>query len=370
MAQRRFKLDRPISRQNKKTIIKGVDLFCGVGGLTKGLEAAGVDVALGVDIDPGCEYPYQANNRARFLLKSVEDLTLSDLSKALPRGAFTLLAGCAPCQPFSTYQRGRGGPTDERWNLLHHFSRLAKEVDPDFVTMENVPLLERQDVFSDFVLELERQDFHVWHAVVNCADYGVPQQRNRLVLLASKLGPIEITAPTTPEGHRLTVRDAIEGLPPLQAGEVCDADPLHQACSLSPLNLTRIKASKPGGTWRDWDLRLVADCHKKNSGKTYPSVYGRMTWDDPAPTVTTQYYGYGNGRFGHPEQDRAISLREGAVLQGFPRNYKFAPPKAPVYRKSTGRLIGNAVPVNLGKAIGKSLMRHLRECTKQKNRVA
>ena len=112
---------------------------------------------------------------------------------------------------------------------------------------------------------------------------------------------------------------------------------------------------KSGGTWRDWDRSLVAHCHKKKSGKTYPSVYGRMAWDEPSPTMTTQFFGFGNGRFGHPQQNRAISLREGAILQSFPRNYKFVAKGEPVYIKTIGRLIGNAVPVKLGKAIGKSI---------------
>jgi len=335
--------------------IRGVDLFCGAGGLTQGLETASIDVSFGVDIDPDCEYPYQANNKAKFILKSVEELTASDFSETFKDSAFSLLAGCAPCQPFSTYQQGKYGPSDKRWNLLQHFGRLVREVQPDLVTMENVPRLQKQKIFSDFVSELEREGYQVSHIVVNCAEYGVPQYRQRLVLLASKLGSIEMIEPTTPDGRHATVRDLIAGLPPLKAGEICAEDPLHRACELSPLNLERIRASKPGGTWRDWDEHLIADCHKKSSGKSYPSVYGRMTWDDPAPTMTTQYYGFGSGRFGHPEQDRGISLREGAILQSFPRNYKFVPRKAPIYLKSIGRLIGNAVPVNLGKAIGQRI---------------
>lgn len=363
-------MPRSGSLTKRNVVIKGVDLFCGAGGLTRGLEKAGIEVSLGVDIDPDCEYPYYANNRANFLLQSVEELSGADLSGAFKGGSFTLLAGCAPCQPFSTYQQGKYGPLDKRWNLLRHFGRLVQEAQPDLVTMENVPRLQDQRVFSRFVSDLDKEGFYVSHAVVNCADYGVPQLRQRLVLLASKLGPITMIEPTTPEGKYKTVREAIEGLPPLEAGEVCAADPLHQTCELSPLNLERIQASKPGGTWRDWDERLVAKCHRKSSGKTYPSVYGRMTWDEPAPTMTTQYYGFGNGRFGHPEQDRAISLREGAILQSFPRNYKFVPRKAPIYRKAIGRLIGNAVPVNLGKAIGKSIVQHAREYAIPKEKAA
>lgn len=350
--------------------ICAADLFCGVGGLTRGLELAGISVELGIDIDPACEFPFTANNRAAFLLKSVEEVASVDVSAAFCDAPFKLLAGCAPCQPFSTYSQGWSCPSDDRWNLLEHFSRLVRDTGPHLVTMENVPPLAREDVFVDFVGVLEDEGFDVFHAVVNCADYGVPQQRQRLVVLASTLGPISLISPTTPEGHRITVRKAIGDMPPLVAGEVCREDPLHRACELSPLNLKRVRASKPGGTWRDWDEDLRAACHRKKSGKTYPSVYGRMTWDDPSPTMTTQYYGFGNGRFGHPDQDRAISLREGAILQSFPKSYEFVPKDDPIYRKTVGRLIGNAVPVNLGAAIGKSIVLHVEEWLDSQDRAA
>lgn len=352
------------------TKIKAVDLFCGAGGLTRGLEAAGIDVVTGVDIDPACEYPFTANNNASFLKKSVEDITAEDFTDALKGASLTLLAGCAPCQPFSTYSQGKAGPKDERRNLLNHFARLVKEMQPDLVTMENVPRLEKQHVFAEFVADLREDDYWVFHNVVDCADYGVPQHRQRLVLLASKHGPIEMIPPTVKAEFYETVRDAIEELPPLKAGDICLDDPLHQASELSALNLKRIRASKAGGTWRDWDKELVADCHKKKSGKTYPGVYGRMPWDQPAPTMTTQFFGFGNGRFGHPHQNRAISLREGAILQSFPRDYKFVAEGDPVYIKTVGRLIGNAVPVKLGHAIGKSIVRHIKSLEGWRERAA
>jgi DNA (cytosine-5)-methyltransferase 1 len=352
-----------------KAKIASVDLFCGAGGLTRGLEAAGIDVVFGVDVDPDCEYPYQVNNKARFLLKTVEDLAISDLSQALSGAKFTLIAGCAPCQPFSTYSQGKAGPSDDRWHLLKHFSRIVTESRPDLVTMENVPRLAKERVFKDFVAALVNEGFHISHQIVNCTDYGVPQTRQRLVLLASRLGPIDMIGPTTRGGRPATVRKVIATLPPLKAGGACPTDPLHQASELSTLNFARIRASKPGGTWRDWESRLIAKCHKRSSGKTYPSIYGRMSWDEPAPTMTTQFYGFGNGRFGHPDQDRAISLREGALIQSFPRGYKFVPKGAPVYYKSIGRLIGNAVPVNLATAIGKSIVRHVMSYEKREKQA-
>lgn len=355
-----------VKKRASKSAIGAVDLFCGVGGLTRGLEKAGVDVRLGVDIDPACEYPYRANNRASFLEESVADLTVDDVAAEIEGSRFTLLAGCAPCQPFSTYQQ-KLGPSDDRWNLLSHFGRLAEEILPDLVTMENVPNLAKQTVFKRFVSRLERLGFYVTYEVVDCADFGVPQHRNRLVLLASRLGPVTLKRS---KAKPKSVKDAIGDLPKLQAGEFCLSDPLHQAAELSPLNLKRIKASVPGGSWKDWDEELIADCHKRSSGKTYPSVYGRMEWDAPAPTMTTQFFGFGNGRFGHPEQHRAISLREGAILQSFPKSYRFVSPGSPIYYKTIGRLIGNAVPVKLAEAIGRTLLSHVDEYAKPRRKAA
>ena len=339
--------------------IRGVDLFCGAGGLTRGLEAAGISVSMGIDIDPACEFPYRANNSASFLLKDVESLSAADFADTFDDASFKLLAGCAPCQPFSTYSQSWSSPTDKRWNLLRHFARLVQESKPHLVTMENVPRLEREAVFSDFVEVLENEKFKVSYTVVNCADYGVPQQRKRLVLLASKLGKLDMIEPTSTEEGRITVKRAIGNLPRLEAGEIFEDDPLHQASGLSLLNLKRIRASNPGGSWRDWEEGLRAKCHRKASGKTYVGVYGRMIWNEPSPTITTQFYGFGNGRFGHPEQDRAISLREGAILQSFSKDYAFVPKGEPICRKMIGRLIGNAVPVKLGTAIGMSIVRHV-----------
>lgn len=338
--------------------VVAVDLFCGAGGLTHGLEKSGVEVSLGVDLDPACIYPFEANNKARFLLKSVTEVTNDEITSAFANSEFSLLAGCAPCQPFSKYRLGKSDESDHRWNLLAQFQRLVKETKPDIVTMENVPRLKREDVFANFIQSLRNQGYEVWAEVVNCSDYGVPQSRERLVLLASRLGTLKLVPPAR---RKKTVKEAIGKLPSIEAGETSATDRLHQCSTLSPLNHRRIKASTPGGTWRDWDEELVADCHKKKSGKTYPAVYGRMVWDEPSPTVTTQFFGFGNGRFGHPEQDRALSLREGAILQSFPKKYKFCKPGEPVFRKTIGRLIGNAVPVKLGEAIGKAVMKHVEE---------
>ncbi len=343
--------------------ITAVDLFCGVGGLTHGLRRAGVDVRLGVDIDPACEYPYVSNNAAEFLLKPVESLKFKELHPYFQKDEVKLLAGCAPCQAFSTYNQKSNESVDDRWWHLLNFSRLVSELNPELVTMENVPRLIKQKVFSEFVRNLKTCGYHLnnYHSTVNCVEYGIPQQRSRLVLMAFKLGPIELLSPSEFGRKPKSVKQVIGRLPHLAAGEIDSNDPLHQCSTLSNINLRRIQFSKPGGTWRDWPTELVANCHKKTTGKTYSSVYGRMTWHDPAPTITTQFFGFGNGRFGHPEQDRAISLREGAVLQRFPENYELTRPKELIHKKVIGRLIGNAVPVTLGEAIGASFLSHVSE---------
>ena len=181
----------------------------------------------------------------------------------------------------------------------------------------------------------------------------MPQKRKRLVLVASK----KYSIPELKEKNLQykTVKHAIGNLPPLAAGESDPNDPLHKAATLSELNIKRIQMSRPGGTWRDWPADLRAACHRRETGLTYPGVYARMTWDEPSPTMTTQCYGFGNGRFGHPVQDRAISLREAAILQSFPKKYKFLPNNEEIQFKEVGRWIGNAVPVKLAKCIGESI---------------
>lgn len=336
-----------------------VDLFCGAGGLTHGFKLEGLPVTAGIDLDPACHYPYTANNgSAQFLQRNISDVTSDELRKLFGNAEVTILAGCAPCQPFSTYaHRYELDGKDGKWGLLYQFARLTQGTLPDVVTMENVPTVARHEVFQDFVTTLTRLGYYVWYDVVDSSRYGVPQMRRRMVLLASRRGHIHMIAPTHEKPR--TVMQAIGHLRPLVAGESAPRDKLHVASALSAKNLNRIRASRPGGTWRDWPKELVAACHLAESGRTYAGVYGRMEWHKPAPTMTTQCYGYGNGRFGHPEQDRAISLREAAILQGFPRDYAFIPPTGDVSFKVLGRLIGNAVPVNLGRAIARSIRVHL-----------
>lgn len=346
----------PDSSDTRNTI-KVVDLFCGAGGLAFGLKTAGLTIAAGVDLDGACRHPFEANCGGSFAKKSVTDLTADELRGWFAGTDVRVLAGCAPCQPFSTYSQSRKSK-DDRWVLLREFKRLALEVLPEIVTMENVLGLASQSVWKEFVSALESKNYKVSWAEVDCTQYGIPQSRKRLVLLASRLGSISLIPATFP--RPVTVREAIGKLPEITAGEKTNTDdPLHVSATLAPINLRRIKTSTPGGTWRDWPEDLRAPCHRRLSGKTYPSVYGRMDWDKPSPTMTTQCYGFGNGRFGHPEQHRAISLREAAILQSFPPDYSFLPKDSAISFSGLGTLIGNAVPPKLGEAIGQSIMAHV-----------
>ena len=346
--------------------VKAVDLFCGAGGLTHGLLNAGIEVVAGYDIAESCRFSYEHNNNAKFINQSVTELTAEEIIKHFDGAEYSLLAGCAPCQPFSTYSRTTArAEKDHRWDLLSSFGRLIKEVLPDFVTMENVPGLLDQQVFKDFVNLLAERDYHVDYRVVYCPDYGMAQTRKRLVLVASHLGQIHLMPPTHQPENYLTVADVIGDLPAIAAGETHPEDPLHRASILSPLNLTRIRASTPGGSWLDWPEELRATCHTKESGKTFPSVYGRMKWNDLSPTITTQCNGYGNGRFGHPDQDRAISLREAAMLQSFPLNYHFFPQSEKHTISALAKMIGNAVPVKLGYVVGLSTIAHIDKIRQQ-----
>lgn len=336
--------------------VAAVDLFCGAGGLSYGLKQAGISICGGIDMDPICRHPFESNIGATFHEMDIIRATPKFVSSLFPKGSVRILAGCAPCQPFSSYTQ-KGG--HEKWKMLSRYAYLIDAIKPDIVTMENVPGLENQNVFKKYIRTLKKNRYKIDYKVINCIDYGVPQNRRRLVLLASKRAGLKVMKPNV--RYQRTVRSAIGHLSRLKAGSISRRDPLHRSSDLTDRNMKRMKRSKQGGTWRDWDRRLLAKCHKRGSGSTYSSVYGRMKWDEPSPTITTQFYGFGSGRFGHPTQDRALSLREGAILQSFPERYSFVPSGDTVAIKSVGRMIGNAVPVRLGRAIGDYIMDHLKE---------
>lgn len=353
--------------------VSAVDLFCGSGGLTYGLERAGVSVAAGIDVDPDCEYPYQANTNARFVQSDIEPLAKRNPERVASlfdfRPDVKILAGCAPCQPFSALNHGTDSSSHEKWGMIDSFRLLVEDIGPDVVVMENVYQVRNHDVYERFEESLEDAGYFVnddEDKRVYCPEFGIPQKRKRWVLLASKRGPLSLgEPPIADEADYPTVRETIDHLPPLEAGEEHPERRIHQARTLSETNLERIRLMEPGADWRIWEEKgrrdLMLECHKKESGRSFKAPYSRVRPDEPAPTMTTQFYNYGSGRFGHYEQDRALSLLEGAMLQSFPEDYEFVPEDEEMYTKQMGRLIGNAVPPKLAELIGERILEHLEE---------
>jgi DNA (cytosine-5)-methyltransferase 1 len=343
-----------------------IDVFCGVGGLSYGFKQAGYKIKAGIDSDPSCRYAFETNISAPFLARDVSSISGAELNRIFGdrRRQFRVLIGCAPCQPFSIYtgRYKKARKIDNRWQLLLEFGRLVSATRPHIVSMENVGRLTKHAAFKRFVRQLVSEGYHVTYKKLRAEHYGVPQRRTRLVLLASSLGEIVLPPPSHTSELR-TVRDAIGHLPSLRAGTSHAKDRLHTARGLTPINAARLRATREGGSWKDWDPALRLSCHKKARGKSFRSVYGRMKWDEPAPVITTQCLGIGNGRFGHPEQNRAISIREAALLQSFPQKFRFLKPGKKINGLALARQIGNAVPVKLGNAIAKAITKHLSSVT-------
>lgn len=342
------------------------DFFAGCGGTARGFADVGIKPVLAMDWDEDAAATYRLNfPETKFIERDILHLTADEAEEALPPSgeSIRLFAGCAPCQPFSGH-RHEPTASDNRSFLLLEFLRFVKALAPELVFVENVPGMQRlstsQGPLAEFVAELSRtHDVSV--ATISSADYGVPQTRRRLVLLASRLGPIELPGPTHgPQGGlpHPTVRDWIGPLPPIAAGQDDPAFSNHRAMRLSALNLERIRATPEGGDRRNWPRRLWPYCHRGGFGG-HTDVYGRLSWDSPAPTLTTKCLSYSNGRFGHPSQDRALSAREAARLQTFPDSFQFTGSLT-----AQGKQIGNAVPVVLAQHFGRHILNHIAEATR------
>ena len=346
--------------------MKALDFFCGAGGLTRGLLDAGIDVITGIDCDERCRNTYEHNNPGvEFVKADMKEIGPKDLGLKCRAGRYDdfLFAGCAPCQPFSSQRKG-----EKRWNdatLLGDFGRLVEAVLPGYVLIENVPGLARVpgfSIFRRFLRMLETNGYCYVSDVLDAKHYGVPQNRRRLVLLATKHRLISLPEPKY--GKQLhpfrTVRQAISHFPVIVAGECHPEISNHVAASITELNLKRIRSTPPdGGDRRSWPEHLRLKCHTGNyDGHT--DVYGRMRWDSPAPALTGRCHSISNGRYGHPEQDRAISLREAAALQSFPDRYEFFGSNINVAMQ-----IGNAVPVRLAERIGRHILQLLEQNHKQ-----
>ena len=316
-----------------------------------------MEIAFGLDNDQDAERTFRTNfPEADFVREDIRDVATWELDQFVERCSDHPLwfSACAPCQPFSQQRRGIVPSGDERSGVLGHLMRFVERHRPEFVFLENVPGLRKRSlglqVFEPLTEGLGRLGYFMRSGVVRSQDYGVPQRRARLVLLASTLFPVSFPEITHGPGQKFpkfaTVRDCISALPSISAGESHPEVPNHRSARLSPLNLRRITSTPLGGSWKDWPQELVPPCHRFGfSG--FSDVYGRLRWDAPAPALTTRCISFSNGRYGHPQQDRAISVREAALLQTLPMNFALTGSLT-----AQARQIGNAVPALLSQRFG------------------
>lgn len=341
-----------------------IDSFCGAGGLGLGLQNAGFDILFSFDIDKKCIETI--NKNTKYFDHPAEAADIADMLNGnllkkcrIERGELFLLAGGPPCQGFSVQRRG--SDTDERNDLVLKYGKLIDELYPCYFVMENVSGIagkRGKTILQQLMENVESIGYTVHIKLLDAQDYGVPQRRKRYIIIGERkdlgihyLYPEDI-------GIRKTVRETIEMLPepPIDGTDHPDFT-LHRRDRLSPLNLERIRAIKAGQGRDDLPEKLLADCHRVNSSIIgYRNVYGRMEWDDVAPTITARFDSFTRGKFGHPVQDRTISLREGALLQTFPIDFIFTGNKVDIARQ-----IGNAVPPLMAEYIGKSII----ECYKK-----
>lgn len=349
--------------------MKAVDFFCGAGGVTNGLQKAGINVLAGIDIDKGCEETYTKNNSVPFLNYDISQISPRDLInkiKITVEDDNLIFVGCSPCQYFSNIKTDKTRSKKTRY-LLDDFSEFILFFKPGYIFIENVPGFENniESPISDFKKLLVKEGYVFDDRVVNAKFLGIPQNRRRYILLATRVNS-QICLPKENKEKIKTVRETIgdRGIyMPVKAGVFDDTNFQHTVASLSAKNLQRIKTTpKNGGDRRSWQNNnsLQLDCYKNHSG--HYDVYSRMHWDKAAPTITTRFRSISNGRYGHPEQDRAISIREGASLQSFPLDYVFHSKNL----DQIGKMIGNAVPPDIAAEIGRTIIKNQRVNRKNK----
>lgn len=347
----------------KSTSLKAIDFFCGGGGMSYGLQQSGIEIIAGIDCETNCKRTYEANiKHAKFIEVDVFNLSEIDLKKSLKlkrNDDDLVLVGCSPCQFWSIINTDKK-KSEKSKNLLVEFERFVKYFKPGYIVVENVPGVLRKKVESgleNFISWLELNNYKVHFDVHNTVDYGVPQNRKRFTLIANRVTDTEITP--IKSKRKKTVRDVLgeeNGFKKIEAGRKDTTTFMHSVPKVDELTLKRIKKVKKDGGNRmsfanDSKLQLSCFIGKDNSFK---DTFGRLWWDRPSPTITTRFNSVSNGRFVHPEENRGLSLREGATLQSFPKNYRFL-------SNSTGniaRLIGNAVPPEYAKRIGRAIIKN------------
>lgn len=345
-------------KKSARKPIGAIDLFCGAGGLTLGLKQAGFEVKGAVEIDPLAVDTYRKNHpEVKVWEEDIRSLNPKQVMEKLNlrEGSLDLLAGCPPCQGFSSMRtRNRPGAVDDpRNDLVFDFFRFIEAMKPETVMMENVPGLATDNRLFRFISDLEHIGYTVRKKVFDASDFGVPQRRKRLILLASKIGKIRFA-------HRsakfLTVRDAIIGLPP--AGR--SGDPLHDIIETRTEKVAELirLVPKNGGSRMDLPDGWQLECHKKCPG--FKDVYGRLWWDRVSSTITSGCFNPSKGRFLHPEEDRTITLREAALLQTFPPTYYFSLAQG---KTGAARMIGNALPPEFIRRQAQNIVKHLNQTT-------
>lgn len=344
--------------------LKAVDFFCSGGGMSYGMQTAGIQILAGIDVDKSCKETYESNViGSRFITADVFDLEEQFLEAELnlmKNDDELILIGCSPCQFWSIINTDKKKSKKSK-NLLKEFRRFVEYFNPGYVVVENVPGVlrkKKESGLAGFIKWLDKNKYKVHFDVHEVSEYGVPQYRKRFTLIANRVTEHEII-PIASTEKKLTVRDVLgvnNGFPEVPHGTKDESDFLHTVARLEEINLKRLKVTpKDGGNRLAYvfDKELAPACHYgKLDG--FRDIYGRMWWDRPSPTITTKFYSMSNGRFVHPEEDRAISLREGAVLQSFPKEYKFVGNSV----ERIARMIGNAVPPKYAFSIGQSIIKN------------
>lgn len=334
-----------------------IDLFSGAGGLTQGLKQAGFNVVGAVESVQTYAESYRLNHPKTNLKENdIREVDPAEYMKelGLKVGELDLLAGCPPCQGYSTIgTRNRGKKNDPRNELVYEVLRFAIAFQPKTIMMENVPALNNDARLKNLVDELKKIGYAVDHKVLKMSHYNVPQARRRMIMLASRFDDIEVVKQELDEDKMKTVREAIAFLPP--NGD--DNDPLHDTTDNRSDKVKNLISMIPkdGGSRTDLGEEYQLECHKRTSG--FRDVYGRMAWDKPSPTITGGCNNPSKGRFIHPEQNRVITLREAALLQTFPRDYKFSLKSG---KTGVAVMIGNALPPTFIEFHARKIMKHLK----------
>lgn len=359
----------------KNKQLKAVDFFCGGGGMSYGMQQAGIKMLAGIDYEISCKETYETNIlEAEFIHANVFELQEQDLESRLglaKRDDNLILIGCSPCQYWSVINTKKE-KSEKSKNLLTEFSRFVEYFMPGYVVVENVPGIRSRQTESGldiFIKKLESLGYTVHAEIHNTKYYGVPQSRKRFTLIANRMSKDKLE-PIPCSGKILTVRDVLgetNGFPKIPAGHQDDTERIHSSAGLSKINMERIQlVPKDGGNRLAFahrpDLQLKCFIEKDDSFK---DTFGRLWWDRPSPTITTKFFSVSNGRFVHPEEDRALSLREGATLQSFPNEYVFKAGS----RDKIARLIGNAVPPMYAARIGKAIIDNFKYIKQGKENV-